>query len=245
MLSQKINSHKPPEYILEVFADPTSVKDIVKGILHTIFFHRYFPCIRPTSLDVLNLTLPAISDVELETLIDARVNALVRHHLSSSANSPNGGVRGRIAVQFFEKRRRKVAGGFGAGLVGGGRWFVGGLAGRGVGGVGGGVGGGAGTGEVGAGGIGGGATGMNEEEVCWEVWTVDVTIAMPRTESDRTKVRKAMEKMLQNAAFKIVSVVNKDKDHIPPITTSDANPFPYQIVLNPKLDNWGNKFGLY
>lgn len=192
-------------------------------------------------------------------------------------------------MQFFEKRRRKVAGGFGAGLVGGGRWFVGGLAGRGVGGVGGGRGGGA--GEVGAGGVGGGATGMNEEEVCWEVWTVDVTIATPRTESgmfcsfssssssspsssvavfififihatlskrmlklkeilpclclDRTKVRKAMEKMLQNAVFKIVSVVNKDKDHIPPITTSDANPFPYQIVLNPKLDNWGNKFGLY
>lgn len=197
-------------------------------------------------------------------------------------------------MQFFEKRRRKVAGGFGAGLVGGGRWFVGGLAGRGVGGVGGGGGGGgAGTGEVGAGGVGGAATVMNEEEVCWEVWTVDVTIATPRTESgmccsfssssssssvavfiffifylyhafqthvqthvktkeilpflclDRTKVRNAMEKMLQNAAFKIVSVVNKDKDHIPPITTSDANPFPYQIVLNPKLDNWGNKFGLY
>ncbi|KLJ06646.1 hypothetical protein EMPG_17858, partial [Blastomyces silverae] len=123
MLSPKMDPRKPPEYILEVFADPTSVKDIVKGayiprlnttapapapahiissspsssyisipqkppqsnnkptsqtsqtttgILHTIFFHRYFPCIRPTSFDVLNLTLPAISDVELETLIDAR-----------------------------------------------------------------------------------------------------------------------------------------------------------------------------
>jgi hypothetical protein len=54
-----------------------------------------------------------------------------------------------------------------------------------------------------------------------------------------------MEKMLQKAAFRIVAIVNKDKDHIPPITTSDANPFPYQIVLNPKLDNWGNKLGLY
>ncbi|EQL33231.1 hypothetical protein, variant 2 [Blastomyces dermatitidis ATCC 26199] len=238
MLSPKTDPRKPPEYILEVFADPTSVKDIVKGILHTIFFHRYFPCIRPTSFDVLNLTLPAISDVELETLIDARVNSLIRQHLSSSANSPNGGVRGRIAVQFFEKRRRKASAGplgFGAGLVGGGRWLVGGLAGRG------------GAGGSGGGGGGGGREGggMNEEEVCWEIWTVDVTIATPRTESDRTKVRKAMEKMLQKAAFKIVAIVNKDKDHIPPITTSDSNPFPYQIVLNPKLDSWGNKFGLY
>ncbi|EEH36159.2 hypothetical protein PAAG_00482 [Paracoccidioides lutzii Pb01] len=215
MQSPKPDPRKPPEHILEVFADPTSVKDIVKGILHTIFFHRYFPCIRPTFLDVLNLTLPAINDVELETLIDARVNALIRQHLSSSANGPNGGVRGRIAVQFFEKRRRKVGG---MGVAAGAMWFVSG-------------------GGVGA--------GMNEEEVCWEVWTVNVTIATPRTESDRTKVRKAMEKMLQKAVFKILAVVNKEKDHIPPITTSDANPFPYQIILNPKLDSWGNKFGLY
>jgi len=198
-----MDPRKPPEYILEVFADPTSVKDIVKGILHTIFFHRYFPCIRPTAFDVLDLTLPAIDDVELETLIDSRVNALILQHLSLASNSPNGGVRGRIAVKFFEKKRRK-----------GGLWF-------------------------------GGLSGKGEEEICWEIWTVDVTIATPRTESDRAKVRKAMEKMLQKAAFKIVAIVNKDKDHIPPITTSDANPFPYQIVLNPKLDNWGTKLGLY
>ncbi|KAK2765967.1 hypothetical protein FQN54_007482 [Arachnomyces sp. PD_36] len=194
---------KPPEYILEVFADPTSVKDIVKGILHTIFFHRYFPSIRPSNIDILDLTLPVINDVDLETLIDSRVTTLIRQHLSSSANSPNGGGRSRIAVQFFEKRRRK-----------GGLWF-------------------------------GGLGGKGEEEICWEIWTVDVTIATPRTESERAKVRKAMEKMLQKAALKIITVVNKDKDHIPPITTSDTNPFPYQIVLNPKLDSWGNRLGFY
>ncbi|PGH13950.1 hypothetical protein AJ79_03365 [Helicocarpus griseus UAMH5409] len=209
MQSPKTDPRKPPEYILEVFADPNSVKDIVKGILHTIFFHRYFPSIRPATIDVLTLSLPAISDVELETLIDSRVNTLIRQHLSSSSNSPNGGVRGRIAVEFFEKRRRKGSAA--------GRWF----------------------------GVGGGISGGIEEEVCWEVWTVDVTIATPRTESDRAKVRRAMEKMLQKAAVKIVTIVNRDKDHIPPITTSDANPFPYQIVLNPKMDNWGNKLGLY
>lgn len=54
-----------------------------------------------------------------------------------------------------------------------------------------------------------------------------------------------MEKMLQKAALKIVAIVNQDNDHIPTITTSDANPFPYQIVLNPKMDNWGNRLGLY
>jgi len=34
--------------------------------------------------------------------------------------------------------------------------------------------------------------------------------------------------------MKIVAIVNRDKDHIPPITTSDQNPFPYRIYVNPQ-----------
>lgn len=56
-----------------------------------------------------------------------------------------GGVRGRIAVEFYEKRRRRS-----------GIWFSG-LAGK-----------------------------TGEEEVCWEIWTLHVTIATPRTESGRS-----------------------------------------------------------
>ena len=126
-------------------------------------------------------------------------------------------------MQFFEKRRRKSA------------WF---------------------------GGLGGN---RGDEEICWEVWSLDVTIATPKTEAgkltelaterdearpltcfiDRAKVRKAMENMLQKTAIKIVTIVNREKDHIPPITTSDTNPFPYQIVLNPKQEGWSNRLGLY
>ncbi|KAH1306829.1 hypothetical protein KXX11_005939 [Aspergillus fumigatus] len=219
----------PPEYFLEIFADTTTVRDILKGfrvvancpvntpakcladitpskpgILNLIFFHRYFPSIRPTTFDVLDFTLPAIDDAELETLIESRISALVRQHTSAtSTHEGGGGVRGRIAVEFYEKKRKRS-----------GVWCSG-LAGKG------------------------------EEEVCWEVWNLDVTIATPRTESERAKVRKAMENMLQKAALKILAVVNRDKDHIPPITTSDSNPFPYRIVLNPRSDGWQNRFGLY
>lgn len=170
----------PPEYFLEIFADTTTVRDILKGmylcflrvflplalvsdeknaisakgILNLIFFHRYFPSIRPTTFDVLDLTLPAINDVDLDTLIDSRVTSLVHQHLSSTEGASvgvtgGGGVRGRIAVEFYEKKRRRT---------GGGMWF-GGLAGKMAGG------------------------GSTEEEVCWETWTLDVTIATPRTES--------------------------------------------------------------
>jgi autophagy-related protein 101 len=106
------------------------------GILHTIFFHRFFPSIRPKTRDVLDLTLPVVEEVELETLIDQRTAALVRQlDTSSDMGVRSTGVRGQIAVQFFEKRRRKA-------------WFT-----------------------------------KGEEEVCWEQWTLDVTLATPRTES--------------------------------------------------------------
>jgi autophagy-related protein 101 len=108
------------------------------GILHTIFFHRFFPSIRPKTRDVLDLTLPVVEDVELETLIDQRTTALVRQlGASSDMGVRSTGVRGQIAVQFFEKRRRKA-------------WFT-----------------------------------KGEEEVCWEQWTLDVTLATPRTESGK------------------------------------------------------------
>jgi len=127
-------------------------------------------------------------------------------------------VRGQIGVQFFEKRRRK-AGGLG--------WFTSG--------------------------------GKAEEEICWEVWRLEVTLATPKTETgelgpgvpwraglegdtdpvyrtERTKVTRAMEMTLQKTAMKIVGIVNLHKEHIPPITTSEMNPFPYQINLNPRID---------
>ena len=111
-----------------------------------------------------------------------------------------------------------------------------------------------------------------EEEVCWEQWILDVTLATPRTDSgafvlgrgggefdflvvglgmgrisvnslmlvcvERAKVRRAMEMMLQKTAIKIVTTANRDVDHIPPITTSGSNPFPYQIVINPRDEGW-------
>ena len=117
------------------------------GVLHTIFFHRYFPSIRPSLHDLphLDITLPYIADPpELETLIDARTASLI--HQLTSTNTPNGGVRGQIAVQFFDKKRRKSG------------WLTG---------------------------IGRG----NEEEICWEEWLVEVTLAKPKTESGMSQSR--------------------------------------------------------
>lgn len=54
-----------------------------------------------------------------------------------------------------------------------------------------------------------------------------------------------MERSLQKTAMKIVTIASRDKDHIPPITTNDGNPFPYHIVVNPKAEGWGQKIGIF
>ena len=159
-----------PEFILEAFADPTSVPDIVRGmqpralvsiplstpnsnpgILHTIFFHRFFPSVLPQTRDVLDLTLPFVANDEVGTLIDQRTAALVRqlemertqtHAGPGPASSGHGSGRGQIAVHFFEKRRRKA-------------WYN----------------------------VRGG-----DDEVCWERWTIKVTVAEPRTEGGMSLV---------------------------------------------------------
>lgn len=193
-----MEQRRPPEYIIEVFADQSCVKDVVRGILHTIFFHRFFPSLRPRTRDVLDLCLPFVEEPELETMIDQRTAALVRQlDTSSDMGMRNTGVRGLMAVEFFEKKRKKA-------------WFT-----------------------------------KGEEDVCWERWTLDVTLATPRTESERAKVRKAMEAMLLKAAMRIVTTVNAHKDHIPPITTIDQNPFPYQIIINPRDNGWGTRMGIF
>ncbi|KAH6664334.1 autophagy-related protein [Plectosphaerella plurivora] len=214
-----------PEFILEAFADPNSVRDVVRGILHTIFFHRWFPALTPRTRDVLDLTLPHVDDVELETLIEQRTTALLRQlesspdqtqqspiatqqytssfargagNTSSGATTPGGG-RGQVTVQFFEKKRRKA-------------WIM----------------------------------SRGDEEVCWESWTVRVTVAEPRTESERAKVRRAMEQTLLTAVMKIVTHANVHKDHIPPITAQGTNPFPYQINVNQKESGgWATRMGIY
>lgn len=48
---------------------------------------------------------------------------------------------------------------------------------------------------------------------------------------EKVKVRRAMATSLQKSALKIIMIVNRDKDHIPPITTTDQNPFPYHITV--------------
>ncbi|KAK3379337.1 autophagy-related protein [Lasiosphaeria ovina] len=222
-----------PEFILEAFADPNSARDVLRGVLHTIFFLRFFPSVLPQTRDVIGLELAYVPEAEIETLIDQRVGSLVRQ-LETERNQPH------------THNHPHSMGGAGAGGGGGG----------------GGSGGGPGH-QVTASSSGSGRGQITVsffekkrrkawydvrggDEVCWESWTVKVTIAEPRTEGERAKVRKAMESTLHNTIMKAVTLANTHKDHIPPIMTTESNPFPYQITVNHQKDpGWASRMGIY
>jgi len=73
----------------------------------------------------------------------------------------------------------------------------------------------------------------------WEKWILDVTLAVPKSEEEVKKVQKAMQGGLVRTGMKIIDIVNRDRAHIPPITTSEANPFPYQIVISSNVKGDG------
>ena len=55
-----------------------------------------------------------------------------------------------------------------------------------------------------------------------------------------------METTLVNTVMKCVTLANTHKDHIPPITTTESNPFPYQISINPQKEaGWATRMGIY
>ncbi|KAG0263729.1 hypothetical protein BGZ95_003738 [Linnemannia exigua] len=79
-------------------------------------------------------------------------------------------------------------------------------------------------------------------EVCWEQWAITINVVTNINEKDKQRSIKNMEKALSSLFLSILRTVNERKDHIPPITTSDGNPFPYQIVIPTASDTWGSMF---
>lgn len=102
-----------------------------------------------------------------------------------------------------------------------------------------------------------GGGGEKEKQVCWEQWVLKVSVLDAKNDADREKMRKTTANQLLEILKSIVSTASSNKDHIPPITTTDATPFPYKLVVgkdpnllekheepshNNKDETWGGMF---
>ncbi|ORX63002.1 hypothetical protein DM01DRAFT_1331099 [Hesseltinella vesiculosa] len=80
----------------------------------------------------------------------------------------------------------------------------------------------------------------SEELVCWEQWSLTIGVAHPDTEQERPQARQSCKRQLAQCLFAILKLANDHKEHIPSITTTDGNPFPYQVAVPSKTESWGN-----
>lgn len=56
---------------------------------------------------------------------------------------------------------------------------------------------------------------------------------------DKPKTTRWMENQLSQCLLTILKIVNEHKEHIPSITTTEGNPFPYQIAIQSQTESWG------
>ncbi|CAG7846985.1 SubName: Full=Uncharacterized protein {ECO:0000313/EMBL:CCA70706.1} [Serendipita indica DSM 11827] len=78
-------------------------------MLHSIFFHRLFGVVKPTNIDFLGITFPAVRDAETENLVELAVDHVLRA-LNAAPAPPTIGSRrqAELEVIFTEKRTKKA-----------------------------------------------------------------------------------------------------------------------------------------
>lgn len=165
----------------------------------------------------MRLTLSRIQPAVDDTELEEQIDQRTNLLIKTIETSIGGAKphRGQIAVEFYERRPKKA-------------WFS-----------------------------------KAEEKVCWEQWVLSVTLVNPRTDSgtssyvctyptgfadnltERARTRASIEHQLQKAVLEIITTAGLRKDHIPPITTNESNPFPYQIIVSPKGETWGARIGIF
>ncbi|KAF5349564.1 hypothetical protein D9756_008829 [Leucocoprinus leucothites] len=90
-----------PTITIDLVLDRQTIKDVLSGILHSILFHRLFGLIKPQIFEVLDVTMPGVSDPEMEQLVYEKVESFWR------AIQADVSRRGQIMVTFSEKRPKK------------------------------------------------------------------------------------------------------------------------------------------
>ncbi|KAI8329019.1 autophagy-related protein [Choanephora cucurbitarum] len=163
------------EFSLEMtFLPRNQVKDVLRGLLHSIFFHRLLANVIPRELRVLNTTVSITDNIDVEKLIEEKTVEFLHNttHIK----------QGKVAILFYEKRLKK-------------NWFQ---------------------------------FSKSEEYVCWEQWTITLNLA-PSPMTEQVKSNKSVENQFTQNLLRILQIVNEFKEHIPSITTTEGNPFPYQV----------------
>ncbi|KAJ7084648.1 autophagy-related protein [Mycena belliarum] len=106
-----------PTITIDLVLDRHTTKEVLQAVLHAILFHRLFGLVKPQTFEVLDVTLPGVSDAGMEALVNEKVDAFwrgVEGGVSKRGQAlpifllPNPAhVSLQITVTFSEKRPKK------------------------------------------------------------------------------------------------------------------------------------------
>lgn len=83
--------------------------------------------------------------------------------------------------------------------------------------------------------------GGKAEELVWEQWVLDVRYTVATNDAERQAMQNRTTEAIRDILINIVMQVNEKRGTLPPITTTDAVPYPYEIMVagTESNDTWG------
>ncbi|KAI0312435.1 autophagy-related protein [Amylostereum chailletii] len=87
---------------IDLILDRHNIRDVLRALLHAILFHRLLGTVKPRTFEVLDVTMPGVTDPAMERLVDEKVDAFWKG-MENGANK-----RGRITLTLSDKRQRKT-----------------------------------------------------------------------------------------------------------------------------------------
>ncbi|CAE6362603.1 hypothetical protein BN14_07188 [Rhizoctonia solani AG-1 IB] len=97
----------PIKIVFEFKVDRDLTKELLRGLIHAILFHRAFGFVKPTSRDALDVTMPAIEDDNLSRQVDRKIDQFKQLLDDSPGLGTAGRKRGQMMVTFSELRTSK------------------------------------------------------------------------------------------------------------------------------------------
>jgi len=90
-----------PTITIDLVLDRNSTRDVLRGVLHAILFHRLFGTVKAQTFEVLDVTMPGVADPDTEQLVNDKVDAFWKG-IEGGASK-----RGQIIVTMSEKKTKK------------------------------------------------------------------------------------------------------------------------------------------
>ncbi|EIN06411.1 DUF1649-domain-containing protein [Punctularia strigosozonata HHB-11173 SS5] len=89
-----------PNISIDLTLDRPNGKDVLTAVLHSILFHRLFGCVKPQAFEVLDVTMPGVSDPDIEQIIRDKVDFFYK----AVEGEPT--KRGQVTSSFTKKQRK-------------------------------------------------------------------------------------------------------------------------------------------